>query len=64
VQQRGIADRLAADLIEGTCFFGSIPTQEAKALRYRTISEKEKISAQISASAIRGRVIGVNGIGT
>jgi hypothetical protein len=50
-------ERLAADLIEGTCFLGSIATQEAKALRYRTISEKEKISAQNSANDSRNRDI-------
>ena len=50
-------EKLAADIIEGTVFLGSIPQQEAKALRYRWSSQKEKISARNSANGSRNRDI-------
>jgi hypothetical protein len=42
--RRKSIEKLAADIIEGTVFLGSIPQQEAKAFRYRTSSTKERIS--------------------
>jgi len=51
--RRKPVEKLASDILEGTCFLGSIPQQEAKAFRYRQTSEKEKIAAKVRASVVK-----------
>lgn len=49
--RRKSAERLAADIVEGTCFLGSIPTQESKASRFRASSDKDAIQDRAIAES-------------